>query len=105
VAEELIKHHLPIVILGRSFKPGTDLRDGSASELVAHYCELKGHTVTYDVGPYDQPAVFLLAHDTSYEDRAFAQGSVIVDMYRRFPRDRQGVTVIWYGVKPEAPPQ
>jgi UDPglucose 6-dehydrogenase len=98
VADELTRHGLPITILGSSFKPGTDLRDGSTSLLVGHYCELQGCEVTYDVGPYDEPAVFLLAHDEDHTDRAFAQGSVIVDMYRRFPRDRKGVTVIWYGV-------
>ena len=97
VADELIRHNLPIVILGRSFKPGTDLTDGSSALLVGHYCESRGHPVTYDVGPYDEPAVFLLAHPVNYEDRAFAEGSVIIDMYRKFDRNRPGVRVVWYG--------
>ena len=104
VADQLCQHDLPIVILGRSFKPGVDLRDGSTSELVAHYCEHEfNRSVTYDQVQL-LPCVYLLAHDRDYSDLTVAQGSVIVDMYRRFPRDAQGVEVVWYGVKPTAPP-
>ena len=104
VADQLCQHDLPIVILGRSFKPGVDLRDGSTSELVAHYCEHEfNRSVTYDQVQL-LPCVYLLAHDRDYSDLTVAQGSVIVDMYRRFPRDVQGVEVVWYGVTPPAPP-
>lgn len=98
VAEMLASYNLPIHILGRSFKWGTDLRDGSSSELVAHYCASEWDSpVEYDVLS-DQPAVYLLAHDRHYADHDFVAGSVIVDMYRRMPRDRTDVRVVWYGV-------
>ena len=104
VADELASYDLPICIIGRSFKPGTDLRDGSTAELVAHYCEHEFmRSVTYDQVEV-WPCVYLLAHDRDHSDLPFAQGSVIVDMYRRFPRDCEGVEVVWYGVKPPAPP-
>jgi UDPglucose 6-dehydrogenase len=105
VAESLVAYDLPIHIIGRSFKPGTDLTDGSTAELVAHYCTVEwDQPVEFD-SVSRQPAVYLLAHDRDYSDLSFAQGSVIVDMYRRFLRDSEGVEVVWYGVKPPAPPQ
>jgi UDPglucose 6-dehydrogenase len=104
VAKELIRHGLPIVIMGRAFKPGTDLTDGSTALLVGHYCEQAGHTVEYDsVKPLC--GVYLLAHPRDYADIHPQSGSVIIDMYRRYTTDRDDVSVIWYGVKPEPPPQ
>jgi len=103
VADALCQHHLPIIIMGRSFKPNTDLDDGSSALLVAHYCvELHHRTVTYDAVS-NEPAVYLLAHDRDY-DATWAPGSVIIDMYRRHPRDAQDVTVLWYGVRDAEPP-
>ena len=104
VAKELIRHSLPIVIMGRAFKPGTDLTDGSTALLVGHYCEQAGHTVEYDsVKPH--AGVYLLAHPCDYADIQPTGGSVIIDMYRRYTTDRDDVSVIWYGVKPEPPSQ
>ena len=103
VADALCQHDLPIIIMGRSFKPNTDLDDGSSALLVAHYCvELHHRTVTYDAVS-DQPAVYLLAHDRDY-DATWAPGSVIIDMYRRHPRDAEDVEVLWYGVRDAEPP-
>ena len=103
VADALCQHHLPIIIMGRSFKPNTDLDDGSSALLVAHYCgELHHRTVTYDAVS-NEPAVYLLAHDRDY-DATWAPGSVIIDMYRRHPRTAKDVTVLWYGVRDAEPP-
>jgi len=99
VAQQLCEHDLPIHILGRSFKPNTDLTDGSTALLVGHYVkESFARAVTYDAVS-SQPAVYLLAHDRSYQDVRFAQGSIIIDMYRHMPQDREDVEVLWYGVK------
>ena len=103
VADTVCAHDLPIHIMGRSFKPNTDLTDGSTAELVAHYCEtVHDRTVMYD-SVSNQPAVYLLAHDRDY-DEAWAPGSVIIDMYRRHPRDAKDVRVLWYGVRDGEPP-
>ena len=97
VAESLVAYDLPIHIIGRSFKPGTDLRDGSTAELVAHYCTAEwDQPVEYD-SVSDEPCVYLLAHDRDHTHFKFAPGSVIVDMYRRFPRDHHQYQVVWYG--------
>ena len=95
MAQHLMTYHLPIHILGKSFKPNTHLTDGSASMLVAHYCELKGYTVTWD-SISKQPAVYLLAHP--YHGQQFAQGSVIVDPWRTCP-EQLSCSVIYYGIK------
>jgi len=103
IADALSEHDLPIHIMGESFKPNTDLTDGSSARLVGYYCEQLHHrTVTYDQVS-DQPAVYLLAHDRDY-DATWAPGSVIIDMYRRHPRTAKDVEVLWYGVRDAEPP-
>ena len=62
---------LPIVIVGKAYKPLVPYCDGSSSMLVGHYIEQAGHTMYYhDYGTGDLvepdeigPAVYLLAHD------------------------------------------
>ena len=98
VAEMLASYNLPIHIIGRSFKPGTDLRDGSTAELVAHYCWTDWQrSVEFDVIA-DHPAVYLLAHDREHVDLNPTPGSVMVDMYRRYHTTRSDISVIWYGM-------
>jgi len=68
------EHNLPIVIIGKSFKPEVDLEEGSASILVSQYC-----TCTFD--DFSKPAIFLLAH--SNKEYTFPKKSVIVDPWRK----------------------
>ena len=99
IADQLQSYDLPIHIMGRAFKLGVELTDGSPAELVAHYCD---QPVTYDQVS-DEPAVYLLAHNRTY-DEAWAPGSVIVDMYRRYTTARDDIDVVWYGVRDGEPP-
>ena len=64
------KPDLPIVIVGKAYKPLVPYTDGSASMLVGHYVEELGGTLYYhdhstgDSVPEDiGAAVYLLAHD------------------------------------------
>ncbi len=98
VAKELIRHKLPVHILGKSFKPETNLTDGSTSMLVGHYVEQAGHKVVYD-NVSVSPAVYLLAHPVDYSSVNFAEGSVIVDMYRKYQTHWDKIKVIHYGVR------
>ena len=99
IAEDLCTHDLPVIIWGRAFKPGTDLTDGSPAELVAHYVNLKrSDSVTYDVVS-PEPAVYLLAHPVDYSAGNFAEGSVVVDMYRRYNTFYDKIKVVHYGRK------
>lgn len=97
VAHELCRHPHDITIMGRAFKPGTDLRDGSTAELVAHYC----FTDFMRECDYDHVSeharTYLLAHRTDWSHFRPAPGSVVIDMYRQYPRDAQDCEVIWYG--------
>lgn len=95
LAKELIRHGLPVVILGKSFKPGVRYTDGSYSVLVGHYVEEMGGTLSYDE-LLNVPAAYLLGHNVSYEVVEFHPGSVVVDPWRRLTK-RDGITVISYG--------
>jgi hypothetical protein len=81
---------LPIVIVGKAYKPLIPFTDGSSSMLVGHYVEEMGGVLYYyDHNTGDDvdldvigPAVFLLAHDpdVTYGDQ--------LDHVREFMKDR-----------------
>lgn len=96
LAELLIEQSKPIVILGKSFKPGVPYTDGSYSMLVGHYCETMGFTVTYD-DFLECPATYLLAHNISIDAAKIKDHSVIVDPWRTFKTSNQTIQVISYG--------
>jgi len=97
LARELCSHGLPVVILGKSFKPGVPYTDGSYSLLVGHYCESQGVTVTYDAVSAE-PAAYLLAHQRYYtgELSQMAPGSVVVDPWRTATVP-DGIKLVSYG--------
>jgi UDPglucose 6-dehydrogenase len=111
LAEE---NQLPVVILGKAYKPGVPYLDGSYSLLVAHYVEQMGHAVNFsdpltgdDYQP-SGPCVFLLAHNNeitykyteTYSEPLFycdiPEGSVVVDPWRYYS-DWPGVRVVPFG--------
>jgi len=97
LARELVRHGLPVVILGKSFKPGVSYTDGSYSLLVGHYCEQLGAAVSYDTVSAE-PAAYLLGHQRYYalELDQMAKGSVVVDPWRSTVAPA-GITVISWG--------
>ena len=110
LAKKLMSYNLPIVIVGKAYKPHVPYTNGSYSLLIGHYIEKAGRTLYYkdehtgDTPPKDLGrAVYLLAHnpnvtygtdDTSKYD--FPEGSIIVDPWRQCPQ-LEGCTVIEYG--------
>mgnify|MGYP001193496925 FL=1 len=110
LAKKLMSYNLPIVIVGKAYKPHVPYTNGSYSLLIGHYIEKAGRTLYYkDEQTGDQPpkdlgkAVYLLAHnpkvtygtdDTSNYD--FTEGSIIVDPWRQCPK-LEGYTIIEYG--------
>jgi len=87
-------HKLPIIILGKSYKPGVYFEDGSSSILVGYYVEEQNYKVLYDIeNPI--PAVYLLAHYKKHHDFDFPEGSVIIDPWREYKSDTN--RVIQYG--------
>jgi len=104
---------LPIVIFGKTYKPGVPYTDGSYSLLIASYISSAGASVSFaDPGTGDEPDsagpwVVLLAHDAtvSYGTSAsentplyqpIPPGSVVVDPWRKHPGS-PGIEVIHYG--------
>ena len=88
-------YNLPIVILGKSYKPNVEYIDGSSSILVGHYIEQLGGTVQYDSEPIQ--AVYLLGHYGKHHDYEFPSGSVILDVWREYKTNKTDVTVLHYG--------
>lgn len=74
VADAASESGLPIVLLGRSYKPTVDIETGSASLLLAHHLNESGHQVTWD--DRSRPAVFVACHPTTSH---LPEGSILVD--------------------------
>ena len=114
------EHRLPIVIHGKAYKPDVPYCIGSYSTLVGHY--VKEHNISLHyvdpladnplsvVNNVDVPAVVLMAHNRSitygYTGASQADsfyfdikpGSIIVDPWRKIPKDMPGMKeVIHYG--------
>jgi len=92
---ELSKEYdLPIIILGKSYKPDVDYLDGSSSILVSHYINELGVQVDFDV---EKPkiAIYLLAHFNKFHEYPFPKGSIIVDPWRSYKSEIN--SVIYYG--------
>jgi UDPglucose 6-dehydrogenase len=97
---------LPIVILGKAYKPESNLTAGSPALLVANILKEWGvefHHADPLVDGYPTitgpgPAVYLIATKHSfYASWKFDRGSVVIDPFRYVP-PRDGVTVIPVGV-------
>ena len=89
------ENDLPIVILGKAYKPDVEYVDGSSSILVGHYVEEQGLSVQFDL---EEPivGVYLLAHMGKDHDYNFPDGSVILDPWRSFKTDKN-IKVVHYG--------
>lgn len=106
VWEHAEEKKLPIFIVGKSFKAGSRLVDGSWGMLIADLFRSRGipfghvDAVVDDVrldGDWDIPKVFLIAtaHDEHFRIKA-PPGSVVFDPFGRFP-SRIGVEVVRIG--------
>tara|TARA_B100000925_G_scaffold291941_1_gene282684 strand:- start:191 stop:1354 length:1164 start_codon:yes stop_codon:yes gene_type:complete len=98
MADKLVQlakeNELPIIILGKAYKPDVHYLDGSSSILVGHYCKEQGIVPEYDQ-PHPYKAVYLLGHMGKHHDYKFPKDSIVVDPWRSFKSDN--VKVIHYG--------
>jgi|TARA_B100001964_G_C14142066_1_gene557920 UDPglucose 6-dehydrogenase len=96
IATLLCSFNRDVVIVGKSFKPESNLTDGSASMLIGYYCEQMNRSVTYEKAPSPtQKYTYLLAHPGDYTNYYFNDYSIIVDLHRQYTND--SYTVIHYG--------
>lgn len=96
LAALLVSQQLPIVILGKSFKPGVPYTDGSYSVLVGHYCESMNANVNYDT-ILNIPATYLIAHNAVFDTSDIKDYSIVVDPWRSFATDNKNIKIIHYG--------
>jgi len=98
--------NLPKVILGKAFKPETNLTVGSPAVLLKNILEERGHVVEmYDphldkVKPEFEKSVFLIGcKHNDFIEYEFPEGSVVLDPHRYINKDSAGknVTVIHIG--------
>jgi UDPglucose 6-dehydrogenase len=96
-------YDLPKVVLGKAFKPETNLMTGSPAILLANILRERGNTVTqYDPKvdsemPVFGPSVFLIGtKHAEFKNWVFPKGSVVIDPHRYIP-DQDGVAVIRLG--------
>ena len=92
---------MDIIIHGKTYKEGVSYTDGSYSLLVGHYCDQFGFEPIY----FDKneqpvkvvnPSIFLMCHNTDELYCDIPDGSIVVDMWRRF-KPKDNITVIHYG--------
>jgi UDPglucose 6-dehydrogenase len=103
IIEKHIDTGLRVVVLGKSFKPETNITAGSPSMLLSNILTEKGiEHLRYD--PYidntpleDFQAIYFVAtmHDI-FVGKRFPQGSIVIDPFRYIP-DQDGVDVIRIG--------
>jgi UDPglucose 6-dehydrogenase len=95
IAKKLVnlsnKYDLPIIILGKSYKPGVEFNEGSTSILIGYYVEEMGKKVEYDI--INGPAIYLLGHRGVHNETIFSEGSVILDPWK----ERKKTDTIYYG--------
>lgn len=93
---------MPAVILGKSFKPESNIQTGSSAILLANILKNKG--VKFEHYEFDHPAklpkaVYLIATEHSdYSKLAFPKGSTVIDPFRFIPR-QEGVNLIPIGAQ------
>lgn len=92
--EAALGHRLPLVVLGRAFKPETDLETGSAAMLMVEILRRQGMRLLH-VNDLDHlvPAVYFIAtKNERYRSYAFPPGAIVIDPFGYLP-DRDGVAV------------
>lgn len=104
LALKLMSYNRPICILGKAYKPGVSLIDGSYSLLVGHYIVEQGGALCYfdpntnDILAINLPNhIFLIGYWESWIDEyTFLPGSIVIDPWRLFKK-RDDLTVVHYG--------
>lgn len=86
-----------IVILGKSFKPETNIEAGSPSLLLHKILAESGNPVIAEDIELDEPATVIIGtQHERYKDYQFPRGSVVIDPFG-FIEDQPGVKVIRIG--------
>jgi UDPglucose 6-dehydrogenase len=106
IEENIIDKETPrICILGKTFKPETNLITGSPAILLKNILEERGHNVVhydpyvdnYELYTGEEPCCYFIG--TKHEEFInfpFEKGSIVIDPWRYIPK-KEGITVIGVG--------
>jgi len=98
------RYKLPIIILGKAYKPETNLTVGSPSILLKNILsEEKLDVKIYDpyvdggMPDFNEPSIFFIGtkHEV-FKELKFPKGSIVIDPWRYIPK-REGIIVKWIG--------
>lgn len=98
---DLINEHrgdLKVFILGRAFKPETNIDVGSPSRLLSEILNVRGvpHVIADHLHPVIGALYFIGTRHESYASYSFPPGSIVIDPFRYIP-SMPGVKVIRIG--------
>lgn len=81
---ERYRGNLPVVILGRAFKPETNIETGSPAILLSNILNERGveHLCVEDVEPYPAALYVIATRHRRYRDYDFTPGSIVIDLFR-----------------------
>ena len=105
VVHEAIRTGLPVVVLGKAYKPESNLIFGSPAALLCHQLVTMGQTITawwdphVDGGelPAEHPALYVvMTRHAEFAHQPYPSGSVILDPHR-YLESTTAATVIWLG--------
>jgi len=98
--QAMAESDLPGIILGKSFKPETNIQTGSPAILLSSILKNKG--LEFEHYEFDHPndlptAVYLIATaHQNYANLSFPQGSTVIDPFRIIPK-KDGLKVVLIG--------
>lgn len=106
LADLMLQHEGPKVIMGKTYKPHTNLIYGSPSVLLANILKERGHepiihdpVIAADVELPQQPAVYLIGTNWPvYKEWKFKKGDVVIDPWGMI-ENQEGVHVVRVGRK------
>jgi UDPglucose 6-dehydrogenase len=89
---------LPVFLLGRSFKPETNIETGSPAILLSRILRDKGipHSSQEDVTPTARGLYFIATKHERFRKLKFPEGSIVIDPFRYIP-EQEGVKLISIG--------
>jgi UDPglucose 6-dehydrogenase len=99
VLHEAETWNLPVIVLGRSFKPETNIETGSPSILMVNILKERGLFPQHheDLEGLLQKAIYVIGtNHARYKEYKIPKGSIVVDPFRQQP-DRNGVETIRIG--------
>ena len=96
---------LPIILLGKSFKPDTNIVTGSPAILLANYMKSRGCSFDHEDHIIDcnelsltkKAMYFISTKHSSYEHAYFPNGSIVVDPFR-YIKKTSNITYIPIGI-------